>query len=137
LCGVLKSEAVASPDFATAAARKQHEDRLDAIVEAWTSERTAAEVVATLQAAGVAAARMQTGATLAHDPHVAAREAYVPITHPRLGKLRVVRPPWRMRGAELTDPAPLLGQHNDYVLGEVLGLGQEEIERLIASEIVY
>jgi crotonobetainyl-CoA:carnitine CoA-transferase CaiB-like acyl-CoA transferase len=42
-----------------------------------------------------------------------------------------------MQGAQLSEPAPLLGQHNDYVLGEILGLASEEIERLVESEIVY
>lgn len=137
LCGVLKNEALAGEAFATAAARKQNEEQLDKIVEAWTSQRSISNAVSTLQAAGVAAARMHTGATLSDDPHTIARGVYVPITHPNLGTVRVVRPPWRMRGAELSEPAPLLGQHNDYVLGEVLGLGEDEIEKLVASEIVY
>jgi len=42
-----------------------------------------------------------------------------------------------MRGAKVSQPAPLLGQHNDYVLGEILGLDDAEIERLVGAEIVY
>jgi crotonobetainyl-CoA:carnitine CoA-transferase CaiB-like acyl-CoA transferase len=125
------------PGFETAAARKQNEDQLDERLERWTRERSADEVVAALQAIGVAAARMQSGASLSRDGHVAAREVFVPIVHPRLGRLRVVRPPWRMEGAEVSEPSPLLGQHNDYVLGEILGLDAAEIARLVAEEIVY
>ena len=54
-----------------------------------------------------------------------------------MGKLRVVRPPWRMRGARVRGPRPLLGQHNDYVLGEILGLDADEIARLVAAEAVH
>ncbi len=125
------------PGFKTAADRKQNEDRLDERIERWTRQRTADEVVTALQALGIAAARVQSGASLSRDEHVAAREVFVPIVHPRLGKLRVVRPPWRMDGAEVSEPSPLLGQHNDYVLGEILGLDAAEIERLVAEEIVY
>jgi crotonobetainyl-CoA:carnitine CoA-transferase CaiB-like acyl-CoA transferase len=42
-----------------------------------------------------------------------------------------------MRGAGLDEAAPLLGQHNDYVLGDVLGLGEDEIARLVESEVVF
>ncbi len=123
--------------FATRAARKQHEDLLDERIERWTASRSAEEIVARLQAAGVAAARVQSGASLSRDPHVAARGVFEEVDHPRMGRLRVVRPPWRMHGARVPGPAPLLGQHNDYVLGEILGLDPAEIERLVAAEAVY
>ena len=117
--------------------RKEHEDELDQRIERWTREQIVDGVVETLQSAGIAAARLQTGASLSQDPHVAEREVYVPITHPTIGALRVVRPPWRMEGAEVSESAPLLGQHNDYVLGEILGKSAEEIERLVESKIVF
>jgi crotonobetainyl-CoA:carnitine CoA-transferase CaiB-like acyl-CoA transferase len=123
--------------FATAESRKKNEDRLDERLERWTRERSAGDVVASLQAAGIAAARVQSGASLARDEHVAAREVFVPIEHPLLGKLRSVRPPWRMEGAQISEPGPLLGQHNDYVLGKILGLDPAEIARLVDEEIVY
>jgi crotonobetainyl-CoA:carnitine CoA-transferase CaiB-like acyl-CoA transferase len=134
---VLADPALDAEDFTSAEARKQNEDRLDERVEAWTRARTGDEIVKSLQAAGVAAGKLQTGTDLARDPHVAAREVYVPIVHPLLGGLRVVRPPWRMVGARISEPAPLLGQHNDYVLGEILGLSADEIARLAEAEIVY
>jgi len=137
LRAIVKDSVLEGPDFSTASARKQNEDRLDERLERWTRERSADEVVESLQAAGIAAALMQTGASLSQDAHVHERGVFVPVTHPELGKLQVVRPPWRMQGAQLSEPAPLLGQHNDYVLGEILGLGSEEIERLVESEIVY
>ncbi|MDP6979126.1 MAG: CoA transferase [Myxococcota bacterium] len=137
LCGVVGDAALEGDDFATAAARKENEHALDGRLEAWTQDRTAEAVVDELQKAGVAAALVQSGASLADDPHLAARGAYVPITHPHLGTLRSVRPPWRLRGASIDEPAPLLGQHNDYVLGEILGLSNDEIARLEEEQSVY
>jgi benzylsuccinate CoA-transferase BbsF subunit len=134
---VLADPQLDSADFATSEARKQNEDRLDGCVEAWTRERSVDEIVAVLQQVGVAAARVQTGASLARDPHILAREVFQTIEHPLLGELEVVRPPWRMEGARLSEPSPLLGQHNDYVLGEILGLDDAEIERLIEAESVF
>lgn len=125
------------PDFATADARKGSEDRLDERIERWTRTRKVDEVVATLQAAGVAAARLHNGASLAKDPHVRARGVFVTVEHPLVGKLEVVRPPWRMQGVGVAGPAPLLGQHNDRVLRQMLGLDAAEIERLAEAEIVY
>jgi benzylsuccinate CoA-transferase BbsF subunit len=137
LCAIVKDSELMSPDFSTAEARKANEDRLDELLERWARERFVEEVVDTLQAAGIAAGRLQSGASLARDAHVQAREVFVPVTHPQLGELKVVRPPWRMQGAKLSEPAPLLGQHNDYVLRDVLGLESDEIEKLVEKEVVY
>jgi len=126
-----------APDFATRAARKQNEDRLDERIARWTRERSAEDAVLLLQRAGLAAARLHTGASLSRDPHVLAREVFVEIEHPLLGVRKVVRPPWRMRGASLQAPSPRLGEHNDYVLGEVLGLDAGEIARLVESKAVF
>jgi crotonobetainyl-CoA:carnitine CoA-transferase CaiB-like acyl-CoA transferase len=123
--------------FGSRAARHANQDSLDERIAAWTLRQQPEAAVAALQSAGIAAARVQTGASLAKDAHLAAREAYVPVDHPRLGRTLVVRPPWRMRGAAIRGPAPLLGEHSALVLGEVLGMGPEEVERLIDEKIVY
>jgi len=137
LRGVVADPALDSQAFATAEARKRNENEIDAALEAWTRSLSPHEVVERLQAVGVAAGLLQSGATLQDDPHVAARGVYVPVTHPLIGTLRSVRPPWRLRGAGIDEPAPLLGQHNDYVLGEILGLSREEIARLEEEKSVY
>ena len=134
---VLADPDLAAEHFATPALRWQHQDALDEITERWTTRRAAVDAVEQLQSAGVAAARMQSGKSLAQDPHVAAREVYQMVEHPVLGRLKVVRPPWRMEGARISGPAPRLGQHNDYVLKEILGLEASEIEQLMQDEIVY
>lgn len=129
--------ALERPEFATREARLQHQDELDEIVSRFTSRHAPAEAVEKLQDAGVAAAIVHTGASLAHDPHVRARGVYEVVEHPLLGALESVRPPWRLEGASLPGPSPLLGQHNRYVLGEILGLGEDEIAALVADEVIY
>jgi benzylsuccinate CoA-transferase BbsF subunit len=124
-------------DFASEASRWAHQERLDAIVERWTSGRAPADAVEALQAAGVAAAVVHSGASLSRDPHVLARGVFETVDHPILGETRVLRPPWRLDGAGVPGPAPLLGQHNQYVLKEILGLEAAEIEALVAASVVY
>ena len=129
--------ALDAPELATAADRKHNEDALDEIVERWTRERDVDAIVDALQGAGIAAARVHSGASLARDPHLAARGVYEPVHHPLLGELRVVRPPWRIEGARTPGPAPMIGQHNEVVLGELLGMSDAEIQRLADEKIVY
>jgi crotonobetainyl-CoA:carnitine CoA-transferase CaiB-like acyl-CoA transferase len=93
--------------------------------------------VEALQRADVAAAVVHSGPSLSRDPHVLARGVFETVDHPILGETRVVRPPWKMDGAKVPGPAPLLGQHNEYVLKEILGLEAPEIEALVESEVVY
>ena len=61
-----------------------------------------------------------------------ARGIFQEVEHPLIGKSVVVGPPWRFDGERhgAERPAPLLGQHNDFVLREVLGLSESEVERL-------
>jgi benzylsuccinate CoA-transferase BbsF subunit len=137
LRSVVADPELAHEDFASASSRHAHRERLDAIVERWTSGRAPAEIVEALQRAEVAAAVVHSGTSLARDPHVLARDVLETVDHPILGETRVVRPPWRMDGAQVPGPAPLLGQHNEYVLKEILGLEAPEIEALVESKVVY
>jgi len=137
LCTVIGDPDLEAEHFATARLRWQNQDRLDEIVDRWTRTQQPAAAAEVLQRAGVAAARVRTGADLSEDPHVVARQVFQPVEHPRLGEVVVVRPPWRLEGANVSASAPLLGQHNEYVLGEIMGLPPEEIGRLVEEQVVY
>jgi benzylsuccinate CoA-transferase BbsF subunit len=116
--------------FAGSLERWQNQERLDAIVERWTREREPREAVETLQRAGVAAMVVHSGASIAKDPHVRERGVFEKVVHPKIGEKAVVRPPWRLEGVRVERPAPLIGQHTEYVLREILGLSRDEIDRL-------
>ncbi len=120
------------PRFATAAARKDNEDALEQMLTAWTQERTAHEATVTLQAAGVAAYPALNGREMLADPQVEARGTYVEHPHPEIGVRRHLGIPWKMSQTpcEVWRHAPTFGQDNDYVLTEVLGLGQAELAGL-------
>ena len=130
LKSVIRDPELEDGAFAGPLERWRNQDRLDAIVERWTCERAADEAVTLLQRAGVPSMPVHTGLTLSKDPHVRERGILQTVKHPKLGEREVVGPPWRLEGAAVRRSAPLLGEHNDTVLREILGLSQEEIDEL-------
>ncbi|MCP4694576.1 MAG: CoA transferase [Desulfobacterales bacterium] len=126
-------------DFADNYKRSLHREELDASIAKWTADKTAAEVMETLQKAGVAAAPCADTEDRYFDPHFTEREIIVNVEHPATGVDFVPRvvcnlseTPGRIRR-----PAPLLGEHNNYVFGELLGLSDGEIETLVQEKVIY
>ena len=124
------------PSLATLAARLERIDEVEAAVEAWTRTRTREEIADLLQAAGIEAVPVQDFGDLHDDPQVAFRQHFVPLAHPYMGDGL-----YELNGFRLHDApggydrsGPTLGQDNDWVLGEVLGLSTAERERLEAAE---
>ena len=128
-----------SPDFADHSARWNNRRALDKAISAWTRTRSAPEITELLQARGVAAMPVMNIADQFADPHLNARETYVEVEHPRVGAEMVYGVPWRFSDTPggVRNPAPLLGQHNDYVLGQVLGIDESRLNRLAAEQVVY
>ena len=112
---------------------------LDGIISAWTSTLTPNQVMERLQDAGVAAMPVMNIADQFADPHLNARETYVEIEHPHVGAEMLYGVPWRFSDTPggVRTPAPTLGQHNGYVLGELLGMRDDEIARLADRQIIY
>jgi benzylsuccinate CoA-transferase BbsF subunit len=130
LQSVIEDPELEDEAFAGPLERWRNQDRLDEIVERWTRERGADEAVTLLQQAGVPSLPVHNGATLSRDPHVRERGILQKVDHPKLGERLVVGPPWKLEGAGIRRASPLIGEHNQYVLGEILGLSQDEIEQL-------
>ncbi len=122
------------PALADAAGRRTHEDDIDARLAAWSRERTAEEVMWRLQRAGVAATPSMSAADLLRDPHLRERRAFPELVDERRGKRQVVGPPWRFSQtpASIARWSPDLGEDNEHVLSEILGLSRREIEALVA-----
>jgi benzylsuccinate CoA-transferase BbsF subunit len=116
--------------------RWRNRDRLDEIIERWTRERDPREAMEALQRVGVAAMMVHTGLSIGEDPHVQERGVFETVVHPRIGEKAVVRPPWRLEDVRVRRPAPLIGEHTDYILEEILGLPRDEIDRLAAAGVL-
>jgi benzylsuccinate CoA-transferase BbsF subunit len=122
--------------FAGSPERWRNQERLDAIVERWTREREPREAMEILQRAGVAAMVVHTGASIGKDPHVQERGVFETVVHPRIGEKVVVRPPWRLEGVGVDRAAPLIGEHTETILEEILGLSRDEIDRLEEAGVI-
>ncbi|MBI2907645.1 MAG: CoA transferase [Chloroflexi bacterium] len=123
--------------FADALGRWEHQDDLDRLVAAWTRSRTPAQVAEGLQRVGVAAFPVMSSADLFADEHLKRRGVFPEMEHPRMGKRTVVGPPWKFSATPTTlRRAPLLGEHNEYVFGQLLSLPPEELERLAQEGVV-
>ena len=68
-----------------------------------------------------------------------ARRVFLQVEHPTIGDDWVIAPPWRLSEtpAQINRHAPLLGEHNEYVFGELLGMSSVEIKRLEKEKVIY
>ncbi len=132
LCCVLDDDRLNDERFADGYGRWRHQDQIDAIIAEWARDRTREEAAEALQKAGVAAMPVLDGRALAQDAQVKARGLLQKITHPLIGERLEVGPPWKFSRtpAGIRRPSPLLGEHNQYVLGDLAGMSQDEIDRL-------
>ena len=129
-------EALGNPDwaddprFASGDARERNADALDAGVETWTMERTAEEAMTLLQAAGIAAGVVQSGEDLSRDPQLKER-AFFRRVPDHQGEVRIIESaPYKMSrtlGA-VTRGAPAFAADMTYVLRELLGMSDDEVE---------
>lgn len=118
------------PRFASPAARAENAEAMRAEITAWTSQRDKREVMTTLGAAGVPCSYVFDTMDFFTDPHLTERGFIVDVDHPVNGPMTLMRQPLRMRGAVEQQRAPLLGEHTDEVLSEVLGLDDAALEAL-------
>ncbi|HEX7753001.1 MAG TPA: CoA transferase [Novosphingobium sp.] len=128
------------PRFATEAQRHGLREELNELVSGWTRTQDANAAAERLQAAGVAAHASWTTPEIAADPHLQARGAIQEVAEPD-GKLRAaVGVPMRLSkgaGIGIHSGTPRLGEHEDYVYGDLLGLSRAERSALEGDEVIY
>ena len=124
--------------FATLSNRLENVDELDRLVERWTKEHTAEEVMAWLQGQGVAAGIVQAANDLASDPQLKERGFFIDVDHPATGKITYPGAPFEMSETpqQIKRHAPLLGQHNEEVYCKELGYSKDDLVRLFQLGII-
>ena len=127
-----------APCFKDLASRKLNEDDLDHLIQSWTGKLESYEVMHLLQKAGIPAGAVLTNQQLLEDPHLQARGFFEVVTHPDAGTHPNIGMPWKLSDTpvHIRLPAPCLGQHNDYILGDILGVDQVQLERLASKDII-
>jgi len=120
------------PRFVTLEARQANEDELDRLISEWTTRHTSRQVMEKLQAAGVPAGMVQTIGDLFSCPQLLHRGQWPALEHRELASYEYEAPPFLLSEtpAEIRRPSPCLGEHNDYVFGELLGMSPAELEQL-------
>lgn len=140
LCNSIGSpEWTKNDKFSTHAKRKENEAELEQLIGNWTSARTAEEVETHMQTANISCHKVVKNSDLFADPQLKHRNYFVKIDHPVIGK-----PTYQQQAdyilsktpREVTKPSPCLGEHNEYVYKELLGMTDEEIaEHIVAGSI--
>jgi formyl-CoA transferase len=138
LCQAMgQPELIKDERFATNKLRWQHVDELSAIINAWTGQRTKHEVQKILGDASVPCGKILDTVELLADPHLRQRGMIVDLEHPVRGKFSMPGCPVQLEDspAEIRI-APLLGQHNEEVYGQLLGLGSDQLAQLKEQGVI-
>ncbi len=120
--------------------RWQHQDEIDPIISAWTCQHDHYTAMHRLQKAGITAGAVLNPEELLSDPHLTFRNSYYRIDHAVMGEhlYQVPTSAMRLSGISpgITLPAPLLGEHNAYVLGEILNIPAADIKQLEEDQVI-
>ncbi|MCY4273769.1 MAG: CoA transferase, partial [bacterium] len=124
--------------WSTRAQRHDRHDEIDAAIAGWTAARDRDDAVAELLAAGVPAAPVITGRESIDNPQLAARGYQQWMDHAVVGPVPYPSFPGRFNGRyhRLGRPAPTLGEHNEEILRDVLGLDDAQIARLAEARVI-
>jgi benzylsuccinate CoA-transferase BbsF subunit len=133
-----RPELADDPAYSTLLARKAHEDQLRDLIEPWTREQDPLELMQRLQAVGVPCARLNNHEDLLRgDPQLAERQVWTEVEHEEMGKALVERWGFRLSKVPAVPPrrAPLLGEHNDEVFQDILGMTEEEVNEYLVDGV--
>ena len=138
-------QALAKPEWAKSGkyedkpSRLANSHELDLHVADWTRKHTTNEAASLLQEHHIAAMPVMNIEGQFLDPHLRERQAFADIEHPHVGIEWLYGSPWLLSETpgSVRTPAPLLGQNNDYVLGQLLGLTSSELAQLQTEQVVY
>ena len=138
LCKIMgEPEWTKSDKFTTLLSRKKNEDELERLIADWTASFDAYELMQQLQDAGVPAGVVQTAEDLYNDPQLKHRQYLHQLEHPEIGWHSYDGAPFKLSKipSEFRMPAPLLGQHTEYVCTKLLDMSDEEFVKLMAEGV--
>jgi crotonobetainyl-CoA:carnitine CoA-transferase CaiB-like acyl-CoA transferase len=134
LCQAMgRPELATDPRYVSHVARGQNQKELDDLIEAWTSRLTVDEVEALMIEYSVPAGKIYGAADMLEDEHFKAREALVEVDSPRWGKFAMQNSFPKLSGtpSAIRTLAPQsIGEHNDEIYGQLLGMDQQTIDNL-------
>jgi crotonobetainyl-CoA:carnitine CoA-transferase CaiB-like acyl-CoA transferase len=128
----------AQPPFNTQAGRSDHYPELRQLLQQWADDYTADEIFHLVQRERSACAPVNPAENFVNSPQIRARGFLNEVDHPVAGRLRYPGRPFQFSNVAWQPkcPAPLLGQHNAVILGEGLGLSQQELVKLTEAGVI-
>ncbi len=129
----------AEPKFGDMESRLRNAEELDRNIESWTCRKTKRQVMRLLQYYGVPAGAVQNQEDLYFDLQLRARGSIFEQDFPRLGAVEMAALPLHL-SAGLRTPSrhtSALGEHNNYVFGQLLGLSESQIKILQDSHVIF
>ncbi|WP_040382515.1 CaiB/BaiF CoA transferase family protein [Dethiosulfovibrio peptidovorans] len=137
LCEVMERPDLAEdPRYLRVRDRVAHHEEIKPIVEEWTEKHTVEDACRLIDQAGIPCAPIMSIDQVTSDPHIAGdREMFVPVEHPVAGKTTLTGNHIKLSGtpAGIRTASPILGEHNREVFGEMLGIGDTDLQ-LLRSE---
>lgn len=134
-----REDLLTDPRFLNNALRCENHVALKVEIEKWSTTVTAVEAYDAINAAGVPASPINDLYQISHDPHVVEdRQMFIPVKHPVIGDMRVNGNPVKLLDMmpEVVTCAPALGQHNEEIYGQLLGLDKEQLETLEEDHVI-
>jgi benzylsuccinate CoA-transferase BbsF subunit len=124
--------------FADTVSRLRNVDALDVVIEEWTSQHEPADVMRTLQAAGVAAGVAARSVDALADAQLEHLQAFVEVDHPVVGRKIYPGIPFKITGMTFPEsrPAPLFAEHTKEICRDILKLPEDEIRRLVDAGVI-
>ena len=139
LCEVMgKPELSADERYDKNPKRVERYQEIKPVIEAWTREYTSEEVMEKLLNGGVPASPINNLAQVAADPHAKAREMFVHVEHPVAGDTVLTGSQFKMSetNPEVERHSPLLGEHNEEIYRDLLGIEGQELETLKEEGVI-
>ena len=134
-----REDLLTDPRFLSNALRCENHAALKVEVEKWSTTLTKEEAYEAINAAGVPASPINDLYQVSHDPHIVEdREMFIPVKHPVIGDMRVNGNPVKLLDMmpEVRTCAPALGQHNEEIYDQLLGMDKAQLEALEEDHVI-
>lgn len=133
-----REELASDARFQTNPLRVEHREVLIPILADMVKTKTKAEWIMALEIAGVPCGPINNLDEVFHDPQVQSRQMQVAIPHPSAGAVRLVGSPMKLSKTpvQYEQAPPLLGQHTEHCLRNLLHFDDEKIASLKAAGII-
>jgi len=139
LCAAMgRAELASDPNYASHRARGRNQKQLDEVIGAWSAQYFTRDLLLLMEEHGVPAGLIYRAPDMLSDPQFAAREAIVTVRHPQYGDLKMqnVAPKLSETPGAVRSIAPGLGEHNDHIYLDLLGLPAARYDELKRKGVI-